>query len=103
MGGTAFMPGNYGDFMAPPLGCDFAGFLPLGGGRALDSPVSSAGSAFGTFGREGAEAPEVPNPPFEATAAPAVAAGTTSAGPPAAGDEAYAHDFGVLMYNAWAL
>lgn len=97
------MPGNYGDFMAPPLGCDFAGFLPLGGGRALDSPVSSAGSAFGTFGREGAEAPEVPNPPFEATAAPAVAAGTTSAGPPAAGDEAYAHDFGVLMYNAWAL
>lgn len=103
MGGTAFMPGNYGDFMTPPLGCDFAGFLPLGGGRALDSPVSSAGSAFGTFGREGAEAAEVPNPPFEATAAPAAAGGTTSVGTSAVGDEAYAHDFGVLMYNAWAL
>lgn len=103
MGGTTFMPGNYGDYMSPPLGCDFAGFLPLGGGRALDSPVSSAGSAFGTFGREGAEAAEVPNPPFEATAAPLAAAGTTPVGPAAVGEEAYAHDFGVLMYNAWAL
>lgn len=104
MGGTPFMPGNYGDYMTPPLGCDFAGFLPLGGGRALDSPVSSAGSAFGAFGREGAEAADVPNPPpFEATTAPAVAAGTTSVGPPTANDDAYAHDFGVLMYNAWAL
>lgn len=101
--GGPFMPGSYGDFMTQPLACDFAGFLPLGGGRALDSPVSSAGSTFGAFGREGAETADGPNPPFEATAAPVVAAGTTPVGPPTASDDAYAHDFGVLMYNAWAL
>lgn len=104
MSGASFVPGSYGDLINPPLGCDFAGFLPLGGGRALDSPVSSAGSAFGGFVREGTEPAEVPNPPsFEASAAPVVAASTTAVEPPIPSDDTYAHDFGVLMYNAWAL
>eukprot|EP00168_Porphyra_purpurea_P009632 TRINITY_DN2360_c0_g1_i12.p1 TRINITY_DN2360_c0_g1~~TRINITY_DN2360_c0_g1_i12.p1 ORF type:complete len:324 (-),score=49.36 TRINITY_DN2360_c0_g1_i12:248-1219(-) len=95
---TPYMPHNIGEFVPPSTACDLGGFLPLGGGRALDSPVSSTGSGLISYERVG-EVDTAGSPPsFDAAIAPS-GVGATYCAP--VHEELYSADLGMLFNDGW--
>jgi len=93
-----YLAHNLGDVVPPSTTCDLGGFLPLGGGRALDSPVSSGGSEFVPYERVG-EADTVGSPPSFDAAMPPSGVGATYSAP--VHEELYSTDLGMLFNGGW--
>jgi len=93
-----YLAHSLGDVVPPSTACDLGGFLPLGGGRALDSPVSSAGSEFVPYERVGESDTVGSSPSFEA-AMPPSGVGATYCAP--VHEELYSADLGMLFNGGW--